>query len=159
MGRTFSMTIYCGNVKGCRYRAIFEEQKPGEWYGIKSERLKPLSFLEKKALQSQFSPKTSKFFTPVLGKYNPDNQPAPTVNGSFYSGVLKCPDCGNTQYVKCNICHQLTCYDRSGHFTCAVCGNSGKVSGYINSLSGTANNTHETNNSKNNNSKYNAKKF
>lgn len=43
----------------------------------------------------------------------------------------KCPYCGNVYFVKCGACGKYTCYDDGGHFTCAYCGNSGKVSGYI----------------------------
>lgn len=40
-----------------------------------------------------------------------------------------CPICGNKHIVRCGRCHHITCYDGSGHFTCAYCGNNGQVSG------------------------------
>ena len=46
----------------------------------------------------------------------------------------KCPWCGDTSFVRCGKCQNLTCYDSSGTFTCAHCGRSGKVSGYIESI-------------------------
>ena len=38
-------------------------------------------------------------------------------------------ECRNKHIVRCGRCHHITCYDQSGNFTCAYCGNSGKVSG------------------------------
>ena len=37
-----------------------------------------------------------------------------------------CPYCGNTGWVRCGACGNLTCYN-SGRFTCSWCGNSGEV--------------------------------
>ena len=48
----------------------------------------------------------------------------------------KCPYCGNDSYVRCGKCRKLTCYDDSGRFSCAHCGNSGKVSGVIKDIDG-----------------------
>lgn len=48
----------------------------------------------------------------------------------------KCPYCGNAGYVRCSNCGKLTCYDHSGFFTCAHCGNKGSVSGYITNMDG-----------------------
>lgn len=50
-------------------------------------------------------------------------------NGLDTSRTYHCPICGNKSIVRCGRCHHITCYDRSGHFTCAYCGNSGQVSG------------------------------
>lgn len=47
----------------------------------------------------------------------------------------KCPWCGSKDFVRCGRCAKLTCYDGSGTFTCAYCGNSGKVSGHIKDIS------------------------
>jgi predicted RNA-binding Zn-ribbon protein involved in translation (DUF1610 family) len=48
----------------------------------------------------------------------------------------KCPYCGTRGFVRCGSCGKLTCYDHSGHFTCAHCGNSGAVSGQIKDMDG-----------------------
>ena len=50
-------------------------------------------------------------------------------NGLDTSRTYHCPICGNKDIVRCGRCHRITCYDKSGHFKCAHCGNSGKVSG------------------------------
>lgn len=44
----------------------------------------------------------------------------------------KCPWCGDTDFVRCGRCHNLTCHDAgSKDFTCAHCGNTGKITGTI----------------------------
>lgn len=49
-------------------------------------------------------------------------------NGPQY----KCPWCGNRGYVRCGVCHNITCYNNNfNEFTCAYCGNSGNVTGVI----------------------------
>ena len=48
----------------------------------------------------------------------------------------KCPYCGNTEFVLCGKCKKLTCYSGSGNFVCDHCGNTGEVSGTIESLEG-----------------------
>ena len=45
-----------------------------------------------------------------------------------------CPICGNKDIVRCGKCHRITCYDGSGTFKCAFCGNSGQVSGTMKSI-------------------------
>lgn len=50
-------------------------------------------------------------------------------NGLDTGRTYHCPICGNKSIVRCGRCHHITCYDRSGHFICAYCGNSGQVSG------------------------------
>lgn len=50
-------------------------------------------------------------------------------NGLDTGRTYHCPICGNKHIVRCGRCHHITCYDQSGHFTCAYCGNSGTVSG------------------------------
>ena len=50
-------------------------------------------------------------------------------NGLDTSRTYHCPICGNKHIVRCGRCHHITCYDQRGNFTCAYCGNSGKVSG------------------------------
>lgn len=43
-----------------------------------------------------------------------------------------CPWCGNTDYVKCGRCGKITCHDsNTDRFTCAHCGNEGKIEGFI----------------------------
>lgn len=49
--------------------------------------------------------------------------------GLYASRTYHCPVCGNKDIVRCGICLRITCYDGSGSFKCAYCGNSGKVSG------------------------------
>ena len=51
--------------------------------------------------------------------------------GLFTEKTYHCPICGNKDIVRCGKCHNITCYDGSGSFKCAHCGNSGKVSGTI----------------------------
>ena len=60
------------------------------------------------------------------------------ISGARLGPQYKCPDCGSISYVRCGQCQKLTCYDGSGKFTCAYCGNSGEVSGYIDTLDGEA---------------------
>ena len=44
----------------------------------------------------------------------------------------KCPYCGNTAFVKCGKCGNITCLKGDAkNFKCAYCGNSGKITGYI----------------------------
>ena len=55
-----------------------------------------------------------------------------SVEGGLYTEkTYHCPICGNKDIVRCGKCHRITCYDGSGYFKCAYCGNSGKVSGTI----------------------------
>lgn len=48
----------------------------------------------------------------------------------------KCPHCGNLSFVRCGQCKNLTCYSGKGDFLCRHCGNTGVVSGTIDSLEG-----------------------
>jgi len=50
-------------------------------------------------------------------------------NGLASGSAYHCPICGNKHIVQCGRCKRITCYDRSGRFTCAYCGNKGNVSG------------------------------
>ncbi len=44
----------------------------------------------------------------------------------------KCPWCGNNSFVRCGKCRKITCYNNSLEtFTCAHCGNKGRISGII----------------------------
>jgi hypothetical protein len=59
------------------------------------------------------------------------------VSGSFgiAAGYEGCPGCGSDSYVRCGPCAQLGCWRSSEPvFTCGNCGNSGPVSGRIESL-------------------------
>lgn len=47
------------------------------------------------------------------------------------SQTYKCPICGNKNFVQCRICGNISCFDNSGWFHCAHCGNRGIVSGRI----------------------------
>lgn len=115
MEKTINLTIYCSRVKGGKYRATFEEKQPNEWYGIKAERIPHAG---------------------LFGRLAPREQNASTVNGVFYTGVLRCPDCGNANFVLCHKCQQLSCWDGGQTFTCAVCGIVGNIKGRIETLSG-----------------------
>lgn len=55
-------------------------------------------------------------------------------NGIHIGRIYHCPVCGNKDIVRCGKCRRITCYDGKGNFTCAYCGNSGKVSGTMNSI-------------------------
>lgn len=48
----------------------------------------------------------------------------------------KCPYCGNIEFVCCGECGKLTCYSGNGTFICDHCGNTGEVSGTIDTLEG-----------------------
>ena len=61
--------------------------------------------------------------------------------GQFNTGNLMCPSCGNKSFIKCGVCGELTCWnDASPDFVCAVCGNSGQVSGHITDLNANSSN-------------------
>ena len=55
-------------------------------------------------------------------------------NGLIAGRTYHCPICGNKDIVRCGKCHHITCYDGKGRFKCAYCGNSGQVSGTIQSI-------------------------
>lgn len=55
-------------------------------------------------------------------------------NGLYVGRTYHCPVCGNKDIVRCGKCKRITCYDGKGYFTCAYCGNSGKVSGTMDSI-------------------------
>jgi hypothetical protein len=46
-------------------------------------------------------------------------------------GYAGCPDCGNHNYVRCNVCGGLTCWFGQGDFLCMTCGQRAAVSGGI----------------------------
>lgn len=137
MGRVICMPIYCCNVKDGRYKASFEEVNHEDWYGVKAEALDPLTRSERQALLNAANPQPKKrgFFSSLLTPKEREIQ-APEFRGTFNNGELSCPLCGNRSFVKCGNCKNLTCYDDSGYFTCAICGSQGEVSGYIDSMNG-----------------------
>jgi predicted RNA-binding Zn-ribbon protein involved in translation (DUF1610 family) len=48
-----------------------------------------------------------------------------------------CPHCGADNFVRCGRCRELSCYDTSWEiFHCPRCGNSGRITGTIDSVSG-----------------------
>lgn len=55
-------------------------------------------------------------------------------NGLAAGRTYHCPICGNKDIVRCGKCHRITCYNGKGKFKCAYCGNSGQVSGTIQSV-------------------------
>lgn len=81
--------------------------------------------------------------------YGLKDMPSDTSSSSGSSGIskidlsnsrigpqYKCPYCGNMEFVLCGKCKKLTCYSGSGRFACDHCGNTGEVSGIIESLEG-----------------------
>lgn len=55
-------------------------------------------------------------------------------NGLVTGKTYHCPVCGSKDIVRCGKCHRITCYDGKGKFKCAYCGNSGSVSGTMQSV-------------------------
>lgn len=55
-------------------------------------------------------------------------------NGLYAGRTYHCPVCGNKDIVRCGKCKRITCYDGKGTFTCSYCGNSGRVSGTMDSI-------------------------
>lgn len=58
------------------------------------------------------------------------------LGGARTGPQYKCPYCGNIDFVRCGACSKLTCYLGSGKFRCDHCGNTGEVTGTIESLEG-----------------------
>ncbi len=46
-----------------------------------------------------------------------------TVNIGYANTYPGCPYCATTGFVQCGSCGKFTCYNDSGEFTCAWCGN------------------------------------
>lgn len=133
MGRVINLVIYCQNGKG-RYKAYFEEREHGQWYGIRSEAMPNLSFFEKLSLKNSHKKQSGGSIR--LKSFKIGNaSTSGNYTGQFYKGNLKCPSCGNSNFVKCSVCGELTCWNGKGKFTCAVCGNSGEVKGTISDVS------------------------
>ncbi|MCR5094072.1 MAG: hypothetical protein K6B72_08875 [Lachnospiraceae bacterium] len=58
--------------------------------------------------------------------------------GPDYNG---CPFCqGGIGLVLCGKCHQFSCYDKSGSFTCGHCGHHSQVEGTIEGFGGSGGN-------------------
>ncbi len=57
-------------------------------------------------------------------------------NGITRSSGYKCPICGKRSFVQCKKCKKISCYDESGWFSCAYCGNQGLVLGRIHHTQG-----------------------
>ncbi|MBQ7642925.1 MAG: hypothetical protein IJS67_03385 [Clostridia bacterium] len=136
MGRVIDVVIYCANSNN-RYKAYFEEKSPLKWYGTTTEKMSPPSFFEKLALKARSKKHDSGFsfakFNSPLGKSSGKTN----VQGAFFIGTHRCPFCGNTNFVKCGVCNEWTCNtDGSNRFKCAVCGNSGNITGQIDAASG-----------------------
>lgn len=69
---------------------------------------------------------------PLGQKVTGDSGPKFNISSRRTGPQYKCPWCGNTDFVKCGNCGKITCHDsNSESFSCAHCGNSGKVSGVI----------------------------
>ena len=61
------------------------------------------------------------------------------VQGAFgtTSAYPGCPYCGSDGFVRCGQCRELSCHDDSWEiFNCPRCGNSGRITGLIDSVSG-----------------------
>lgn len=130
MGQKMEVKMYCQTGKGA-FIAVFEELKPEEWYSMEAKMLPPPppaqkpSFLQKIGLMKSPEPVRSA------------PQKKMQVKGAFFIGDMKCPFCGNTSFVKCGSCGELTCFPADGkYFKCIPCGNSGEVSGTISDMSG-----------------------
>lgn len=121
------MTMHCQKTKG-KYEAFFEEKQPKQWYGVRAEKFHE-SLLNKLSLK----------FNAERHAEAENSSPANDYEGTFFSGDMKCPYCGNDGFVKCGRCGELTCWNSStNHFVCAACGNSGKVEGTISDLKATS---------------------
>ncbi len=133
MGRIINLVIYCQNGKG-RYKAYFEERVHGHWYGIRAEGMPNLSFFEKLSLKNSHKKQSGSYVGLKSFKIGSASTNG-NFTGQFYTWNLKCPSCGNNNFVKCNVCDELTCWNGSSNFTCAVCGCSGEVKGTISDVS------------------------
>lgn len=147
MARTIDVVIYCANSNN-RYKAFFEEKQPGKWYGVRTEKMAPPSFFERMSMKSKA--KKSKSNSPYaklsVGSAVNKSSGKANVQGAFFIGSHQCPFCGNTNFVKCHVCHEWTCNQNGAtQFKCAVCDNSGKISGQIDAASG---NLSQSNNKK-----------
>lgn len=162
MNKFFETTIYCQNGTG-RYKATFEEQKPEQWFGVKSEALPPLRGSERARLQDakngivrEERPRFN--LSSLLGKKK-EEAPAPVkqqsmsdFKGSFYTGKLKCPTCGKTGFFRCGGCHNLVCHDGTNKAYCPICKVNINISGTIKNMSGSEKDVPDAGN--NTNSKY-----
>ena len=54
-------------------------------------------------------------------------------NGLYRGADYACPCCQNRSIVSCGVCKRISCWDESKRFTCAHCGNTGEVTGVIQS--------------------------
>ena len=137
MGRIIDVIIHCGRTNN-RYKTYFEEKAPGNWYGIRTERIEPLSFFERIALKSRAKKSSQASFTKVsVGTAINKSTGQANVYGEFFLGNHYCPYCNNGNYVRCGACQEWTCHaEGASQFTCAICGNSGTVRGTIKSATG-----------------------
>lgn len=130
MSRTISVVIRCVNSKHS-FKAFFEEQQPKQWYGVRTEKIIPPSFLERMLKKTQLMQMPD-----VPSDSNTEKEES-SVTGSFYNGTNQCPYCGNTGFVRCGKCHKWNCHkDGVKQFHCALCGNTGEITGVIDSASG-----------------------
>lgn len=133
MGRIINLIIYCQNGKG-RYRAYFEERVHGHWYGIRSEAMPNLSSFDKLSLKNSHKKQSGSSVGLKSFKIGSTSSNG-NFTGQFYTGSLKCPSCGNSNFVKCSVCGELTCWNGASKFTCAVWGHTGEVKGTISDVS------------------------
>ena len=136
MSRTIDVVVHCANSPN-RFKVVFEEKQPEEWYVIRIEKISSPSFFERKA-KGDTGQNDKSLFAKLKGVfYSPQESKNVSVKGTFYSNDFECPYCGNKDYVKCGNCQEWTCKNAdSTHFKCAACENSGEVSGYIDSALG-----------------------
>ena len=118
--------MHCKTGKGS-YITVFEEETPQKWYANEARKIeKPKSGLWQK-IRSAFE--------------LPTEQQAPKrttehISGTFYMGKMRCPYCGNENFIKCRKCGEMTCSPRGAtEFKCQSCGNAGKISGTISKVS------------------------
>lgn len=144
MGRVIDVVIYCANSNN-RYKTYFEEQTSQKWYGVSMERMVPPTLPERneiraRALKANGEPS---FFKKLFGSVSSakSNGGKTNVSGVFYIGSHQCPYCGNRNFVKCHKCKEWTCNPSGAkEFRCAICGNSGTITGKIDAASGNLSN-------------------
>lgn len=141
MGRIVGIVMYCSKSNN-RYKEYFEEKEPGKWYGVRSEKLPPLSFFERRALAKKHTKKEkvsllSKVNFKTSFDSNSLSEGSSNIQGAFFIGKHQCPFCGNTSFVKCGTCKEFSCHkEGEPHFDCVICGHSGEIKGKISSASG-----------------------
>ena len=144
MGRYIDVVIYCANSNN-RYKTYFEEQVSQKWYGVSVERMVPPTVQERNNIRAEALKANEKpsFFKKLLSSVSSakSNGSKNNVSGAFFIGKHQCPYCGNKNFVRCGKCREWTCSPNGAtYFRCMICGNSGNISGQIDSASGNLSN-------------------